>query len=139
MSVDSAMPSSHLILCHPHGLLPSVFPSLRVFSNELALRIKWPKYWSFRFSFSSSPSDKNSVLISFLELGRIKFALLLFLMVESYTTVLKSSLIFNAGMYSYAFSSGHRFLCIPQVSVCCDFVSMRLHMSSTYPCDFFFL
>ena len=57
------MPSNHLILCHPLLLLPSVFPSIRVFSNESALRIRWPKYWSF--SFSISPSNENSGLISF--------------------------------------------------------------------------
>ena len=57
------MPSNHLILCHPLLLLPSIFPSIRVFSNELALHIKWPKYWSF--SFSISPSNEYSGLISF--------------------------------------------------------------------------
>ena len=62
MSVESVMPSNHLILCHPL-LLPSIFPSIRVFSNELALCIRWPKYWSF--SFSISPSNKYSRLISF--------------------------------------------------------------------------
>ena len=57
------MPSNHLILCHPLLLLPSVFPSMRVFSIESALRIRWPKYWSFRFSIS--PSNEYSGLISF--------------------------------------------------------------------------
>ena len=57
------MPSNHLILCHPLLLLPSIFPSIRVFSNESALCIRWPKYWSF--SFSISPSNKYSGLISF--------------------------------------------------------------------------
>ena len=57
------MPFSYLILCHPLLLLPSVFPSIRVFSNELALHIKWPKYWSF--SLSISPSSEYSGLISF--------------------------------------------------------------------------
>ena len=52
MSIESVMPSSHLILCHPLLLLPSIFPSIRVFSNESALHIRWPKYWSFRFSIS---------------------------------------------------------------------------------------
>ena len=56
------MPSNHLILCHPLLLLPSIFPSIRVFSNESALRIRWPKYWSF--SFSISPSNVYSGLIS---------------------------------------------------------------------------
>ena len=63
MSIESVMPSSHLILCHPLLLLPSIFPSIRVFSNESALCIRWPKYWSF--SFSISPSNEYSGLISF--------------------------------------------------------------------------
>ena len=57
------MPSNHLILCHPLLLLPSVFPSIRVFPNESALRIRWPKYWSF--SFNISPSNEHPGLISF--------------------------------------------------------------------------
>ena len=63
MSIESVMPSNHLILCHPLLLLPSLFPSIRVFSNELALCIWWPKYWSS--SFSISPSNEYSGLISF--------------------------------------------------------------------------
>ena len=63
MSIESVMPSNHLILCHPLLLLPSIFPSIRVFSNESALRIRWPKYWNF--SFNISPSNENSGLISF--------------------------------------------------------------------------
>ena len=63
MSIESDMPSNHLILCHPLLLLPSVFPSIRAFSNESALHIKWPNYWSF--SFSISPSNEYSGLISF--------------------------------------------------------------------------
>ena len=62
MSIESMMPSSNLILCHPLLLPPSIFPSIRVFSNESALRIRWPKYWSF--SFSISPSNEHSGLIS---------------------------------------------------------------------------
>ena len=57
------MPSNHLIICHPLLLLPSIFPSIRVFSNESVLRIRWPKYWSF--SFNMSPSNEHPVLISF--------------------------------------------------------------------------
>ena len=57
------MPSNHLILCHPLLLLPSIFPSIRVFSNESALRVRWPKYWSF--SFNISPSKEHPRLISF--------------------------------------------------------------------------
>ena len=63
MSVELVMPSNHLILCHPLLLLPSIFPSIRVFSNESALHIRWPKYWSF--SFSISPSNEHPGLISF--------------------------------------------------------------------------
>ena len=63
MSIESVMPSNHLILCCPLLLLPSIFPSIRVFSSELVLHIRWPKYWSF--SFSISPSSEYSGLISF--------------------------------------------------------------------------
>ena len=63
MSIDSLMPSNHLILCRPLLLLPSIFPSIRVFSNESTLRIRWPKYWSF--SFNISPSNEHPGLISF--------------------------------------------------------------------------
>ena len=59
------MPSNHLILCHPFLFLPLVFPSIRVFSSESVLCIRWPKYWSFSFSFSISPSKEHSGLISF--------------------------------------------------------------------------
>ena len=63
MSIESVMPPNHLILCHPLLLLPSIFPSIRVFSSDLALCIRWPKYWSF--SFSIKPSIEYSGLISF--------------------------------------------------------------------------
>ena len=62
-SIKLAMPSNHLIFCHPLLLLPSIFPSIRVLANESVLRIRWPKYWSF--SFSISPSNEYSGLISF--------------------------------------------------------------------------
>ena len=63
MSIESVMPSNHLILCHPLLLMPSIFPSVRVFSNESSLHIRWPKYWSF--SFNISPSNEHPGLISF--------------------------------------------------------------------------
>ena len=63
MFIESVMLCNHLILCHPLLLLPSIFPSIRVFSNESALCLRWPKYWNF--SFSISPSDEYSGLISF--------------------------------------------------------------------------
>ena len=63
MFIESVMPSNHLVLCRPLLLLPSIFPSIRVFSTESALRMRWPKYWSF--SFSISPSNEHPGLISF--------------------------------------------------------------------------
>ena len=63
MSIESVMPSNHLILCHSLLFLPSIFPSIRVFSNESALRIRWPKYWSV--SFNISPSNEHPGLICF--------------------------------------------------------------------------
>ena len=140
MSIDSAMPSNHLILCHPHVLCPQSFPASGSF----------PMSWLFPSSGQSigaSVSASAAVLpiktqcwFPFLYLVWIKFALLfLFLTVESYIMVLKSVLIYNVGIYNYAFSSEHCFLCTSQVPVWCDFVSMRLHMSSTYPSDFFSL
>ena len=62
-SIESVMPSNHLILCHPLHLLPSIFPSIRVFSNESVFHIRWPEYWSF--SFSISPSNEHPGLIFF--------------------------------------------------------------------------
>ena len=63
MSIESVIPSNHLLLCHPLLLLPSNFPSIRVFSNESTLQLRWPKYW--RFNFSISPSNEHPGLISF--------------------------------------------------------------------------
>ena len=62
MSIESVMPSNHVILCHPFLLLPLIFPNIRVFSNESTLHIRWPKYWSFRFGIS--PSNEHPGLIS---------------------------------------------------------------------------
>ena len=63
MSIESVMPSNHLILCHPLLLLPPIPPSIRIFSNESTVRIRWPKYWSFNFTIS--PTNEHSGLISF--------------------------------------------------------------------------
>ena len=84
MSIELVMPSNHLNLCHPLLLPPSIFPSIRVFSNELVLCIRWPKYWSF--SFNISPSDEYSGLISFrmdwLDLRAVQGTLKSLLLVE---------------------------------------------------------
>ena len=69
VSIESVMPSNHLILCHPLLLLPSIFPSIRVFSNESALSFRWPKYWSFHFSIC--PSNEYSGLISCRIIGNL--------------------------------------------------------------------
>ena len=68
MSIESVMPFNHFILCHPLLLLPSIFPSIRVFSNESALCIRWPKYWSFSFSISPSNSGLISLRIAWFDL-----------------------------------------------------------------------
>ena len=95
MSIESVMPSNHLILCHPLILLTSIFPSIRVSSNESVLNIRWPEYWSF--SFSISPSNKYSGLISF----RIDY-----LRVSSHTTVWKRQ-FFGAQLSSQSNSHIH--------------------------------
>ena len=68
MSIESVMPPSHLIFCRPLFLLPSIFPSIRVFSNESVLHIRWPKYWNFSFSISPSKSGLNSFRMDWLDL-----------------------------------------------------------------------
>ena len=87
MSIKSVMPSNHLILCHPLLLLPSIFPSIRVFSNESTLRMRWPKYWSF--SFSISPSNEYSGLITFrmhwLDLLAVQGTLKSFYSIDNYS------------------------------------------------------
>ena len=100
MSTESVMPFNHLILCCPLLLLPSIFPSIRVFSNESALHIKWPKYQSF--SFSISPSNENSGLISF----RIDWFDLL-----AVQGILKSHLQHHSLKASVLFVLTHLFLC----------------------------
>ena len=90
MSIRLVMPSNHLILCHPLLLLPSIFPSIRVFSNESALHIRWPKYWSF----SISPSNKYSGLISFridwLDLLKVQGTLKSLLQLKSINSLVSS-------------------------------------------------
>ena len=102
MSIESVMPSNHLILFRPLLLLPSIFPSIRVFSNESALRIRWPKYWSF--SFSISPSNEHPGLIFF----RMDWLDLL-----AVQGTLKSILQHYSSKASIQFS---RFLCGPCIS-----------------------
>ena len=106
MSIESVMPSNHLILCHPLLLLPAVFLSIRVFSNESVLHIRLPKYWSF--SFSTSPSNEYSGLISFRMAGWISL-LSKGLSGISNTTVLKHQ-FFGAQLSSQSNSHIHTWL-----------------------------
>ena len=102
MSVESVMPSSHLILCHPLLLLPSIFPSIRVFFNESALLIRWPKYWSF--SFSINPSKEYPGLISF----RIEFLLSKGLSRVFSNTTLQKQQFFSAQLSSQSNSHPYK-------------------------------
>ena len=106
MSVKSVIPSNHLIFCHPLLLPPSVFPSIRVFSNESVLPIMWPKYWSFRFSIS--PSNEYSGLISFrmdwLDLLAVQGALKSLLPTPQFKSINSSVLCF---LYSPTLTSIH--------------------------------
>ena len=104
--IQSVMPSNHLILCHPLLLLPSIFPSIRVFSNESALRIRWPKHWSF--SFSISPSNEYPGLISFrkdwLDLLAVQGTLKSLLPTPQFKSINSSALSF---LYSPTLTSIH--------------------------------
>ena len=104
MSIELVMPSNHLILCHPLLLLPLIPPSIRVFSSESVLRIRWPKYWSF--SFSISPSNESSGLISFrmdwLDLLAVEGTMTLLQHHSSKASILQHSAFFIVQLlYSY--------------------------------------
>ena len=105
MSIESVMSSSHRILCHPLLLLPPVLPSIRVFSNESTLRIRWPKYWSFRFYIS--PSNEHSGLISFrmdwLDLLAVQGTLKSFL--QHHTS--KASVLWRSAFFTIQLSHPH--------------------------------
>ena len=98
MSIASVMPSNHLILCHPLLLLPSIFPRIRVFFSEMALLMRWPKYWSF--SFSISPSSEYSGLISFKTDWLDLLAVQGTLKSLSNTTVQKSSILWHSAFFT---------------------------------------
>ena len=106
ISIDLVMPSNHLILCHPLLFLPSIFPNIRIFSNDSALRIRWPKYWSF--SFNLSPSSEHSGLISFwtdwLDLLAVQGTLKSLLQQPQFKSINSSALSF---LYSPTLTSIH--------------------------------
>ena len=105
ISTESVMPSNHLILCRPLFLLPSVFPSIRVFSNESTCHIRWPKYWSI--SFSISPSSEHPGLISFIWTGWISLQSRLLSRVFSNTTVQNINSSGLSFLYSPTLTSIH--------------------------------
>ena len=74
-SIESVMPSSHLVLCRPHLLLPTIPPSIRVFSNETTLCVRWPKYWSFSFSIIPSKEYQGLILVDTTKMGNLGFVL----------------------------------------------------------------
>ena len=106
-SIESVMPSNHLILCHPLLLPPSVFPNIRVFSNESVLHIRWPKYWNLSFSFS--PTNEYSGLISLGWTGWISFQFKGISRVFSNTTIRKHQ-FFNTQLSLYSNSHIHTWL-----------------------------
>ena len=105
ISIESVMPSNHLILCHPLLLLPSIFSIIRLFSNESVLRIRWPKYW--RFSFSISPSNEYSGLIFFRMDGWLPLQSKGLSRVFSNTTVQKNQFLVLSFLYSITLTSIH--------------------------------
>ena len=133
MSTESVMPSKHLILCHPLLLLPSVFPTIRVFSSESVLCIRWPKYWSF--SFSMSPSNEYSGLISFrmdwLDLlagqGNLKSVLQHY---SSKASILRCSAIFTVHL-SHPYMTTGKTIALTRQTFFCKVMSLLFNMLSS--------
>ena len=122
MSIESVMPSNHLILCCPLLLLPSIFPSIKVFSNESALWIRWPNYWSF--SFNISPSNEHSGLISFrmdwLDLLAVQGTLKMSSLTPQFKSINSSVLSF---LYSPTLTSIHDYWknhSLDEMDLCCQ-------------------
>ena len=126
------MPSNHLILCHPLLLLPSIFPSIRVFSNESALRIRWPKYWSF--SINISPSNDYSELISFrmdwLDLPAVQGALKSLLQHHSSKASILQCLAFLIVQLSHPYMTTGETIALTRWTFIGKVISMLLNMLS---------
>ena len=120
LSIKSVMPSNHLILCHPLLLLPSLFPSIRVFSNESARRIRWPKYWSF--SFRNSPSNEYSGLIFFrvdwFDLLAVQRTLKSFLQHHSSKTSILQHLAFFMVQFSHLYMTTGKTIALTILDLC---------------------
>ena len=134
MSIESAMPSIHLILCYPLLLPPSIFPSIRVFSKESVIHIRWPKYW--RFSFSISPSNKYSELISlrinWFDLLAVQGTLKCFLQNHS----LKASILQNSAFFmvqlSYPYITTGKTILLTRWTLVCKVMSLLFNMLSRW-------
>ena len=141
MSIESVMPSNHLILCHPLLLLPSIFTNIRVFSNESALHNRWPKYWSF--SFNISPSNEHPGLISFrmdwLNLLAVQGTLKSLLQHHSSkASILRRSAFFTAQLSHPSMTTGktialtrRTFVASPRCIVDADPITLNLNRSYT--------
>ena len=132
MSIESLMPSKHLILCHPLLLLSSIFPSTRVFSNESARRIRWPKYWSF--SFSISPSNEYSGLISFrmdwLDLLAVQGTLKSFLQYHSSNVSVLRCTVFFIVQLSHSYMTTGKTTALIRWTFVCKVMSLLFNMLS---------
>ena len=132
-SIESVMPSNHLILCHPLLLLPSIFPRIRVFSNKSALRIRWPKNWSF--SFSLSPCNEHPGLISFrmdwLDLLAVQGTLKSLLQHHSWkASILQHSAFFTVHL-SYPYVTTGRTIALTRRTFVGKVISLLLNMLSS--------
>ena len=130
MSIVSVIPSNHLILCCPLLLLPSIFPNIRVFSNESALHIRWPKYWSF--SFNISPSNENPGLISFrmdwMDLVAVQGTLKSFL--QHYSS--KASILLCSAFFIVQLTSIHDYFSTYKYIIKKMYIYLILHLIMPY-------
>ena len=129
MSMESVMPSNHLILCHPPLLPPSSFPSIRIFSNEIVLRGRWPKYWSF--SFSINPSNEYPGLISFrmdqLDLLAVQGTLKSLLQHHSSKASIQCSAFFTVQL-SHPYMTAGKTIALTRLTFVCKVISLLLNM-----------
>ena len=138
MSIQSVMPSNHSILCHPLLLLPSVFPRIRVFSSETALRIRWPKYWSF--SFSNNLSNEYSELISFrtdwFDLLAVQGTLENLLQYHSSKPSVLQHSVFNVVHLSHSYVTPRKTMALTRWTFVAKVMSLLFHMPSRFVITF---
>ena len=139
MSIESVKPFNHLILCHPLLLSPSIFPSIRVFSKESALRVRWPKYWSF--SFNISPSSEDPRLISFrmdwLDLLAVQGTLKSLLQHHNSKASILQCLAFFIAQLSYPYMTTGKTKALTRWTIVSKVMSVLFNMLSTFFVAFF--